>query len=471
MSEDWFTVDKKGLAQLYADKPKYIILRELVQNALDEARNKIYIEAVKSGKMVTISVEDDGGGFRSLEDCYRLFGDTYKRYEPEKRGRFNTGEKWAFSLCKSATVFTTSGTVTFGKRGRKINRRTKKESGTIVTVTLQMNSEEYQDMWDYMRTWIIPKELDVYMENRIIGRDLHENFFKTFEATLPSEFATKGGNIRPTKRKTYVNLYKSEGKSQLYEMGIPVFDVDLPYSVDVQQKIPLNSDRDMVTNAFRKAIYTEVLNNSFEELTKDTVSEPWVRIASESKDVDSKAIEKVLDTRYGTKRVVFTPGDPNANDEAISRGYRVIHGGDMSKGEWENTRNMEMVKSSSDMFGTKMVEGEEVDLTQGMILTKAIAQSIAKKFQHHTIKVRFLAWDGSRRAQYGDRTLTFNVRCCGEGFFKIPFNNITLALIIHEIAHECGNHTEHSYHREITRLGAEMVITALYEPKFFKEWI
>jgi hypothetical protein len=44
---------------------------------------------------------------------------TPKRIDPTKRGRFNLGEKQAYSRCKTARVETTKGSVFFDKRARR----------------------------------------------------------------------------------------------------------------------------------------------------------------------------------------------------------------------------------------------------------------------------------------------------------------------------------------------------------------
>jgi len=469
MSDDWFTVDRKGLAQLYADKPKWYIIRELLQNALDEARETIHILTQKKGKTVTISVEDDGPGFRDITDSYRLFGDTYKRSEPEKRGRFNTGEKWAFALCKSATVFTTSGTVTFDQGGRHVSKRRKKSCGTIVTVDIVMNNEEYQNMHDYLNTWIIPQNIIVSLDNVEIGHDIWDNYFKKFDATLPTEYAKEGGVMQRTTRKTQVVLFRNQGPSFLYEMGIPVFEVDLPYHVDVQQKIPLNSDRDMVTQSFLKALYTAVLNNSYEEVTEETASETWVRIATEGKNVDRSAVERVLDQRYGRDRVTATPNDPIANDEAKANGFTLVHGSMMSGAEWKNVKGMGLIASSSEKFGMTFVDAEDVDLTGGMRLVERLAKAIANEFQDNDITVRFVMFKSSTMAQYGDRELTFNVEALDRAFFNDPLSSDVLDLIIHELGHEKGHHTEKAYHQELTRLAGELIVKGIKEPEWFKK--
>ncbi|MCJ7817171.1 MAG: hypothetical protein MUP55_04910 [Candidatus Aenigmarchaeota archaeon] len=49
-------------------------------------------------------------------------------------------------------------------------------------------------------------------------------------------------------------------------------------------------------------------------------------------------------------------------------------------------------------------------------------------------------------------------------------NDEVLALIIHELAHQFGHHTEMKYHEAICELGARLTMIALKEPSFFDEF-
>jgi predicted RNA-binding Zn-ribbon protein involved in translation (DUF1610 family) len=44
----------------------------------------------------------------------------------------------------------------------------------------------------------------------------------------------------------------------------------------------------------------------------------------------------------------------------------------------------------------------------------------------------------------------------------------TTDLILHELGHEFGNHTESRYHESLTRMAQSLVILALKEPEFFE---
>lgn len=88
MQKNWFEVDKKGLQALQAGKSKTFIIRELVQNAFDEDIKECTIQIEYMQNIASITVVDDSPeGFKNLAHAYTLYADTYKRKNPEKRGR------------------------------------------------------------------------------------------------------------------------------------------------------------------------------------------------------------------------------------------------------------------------------------------------------------------------------------------------------------------------------------------------
>lgn len=119
-NKNWFEVSREGLRQLQAGKPKDFVVRELIQNAWDENITSCCLRISRCGKnLVEITVEDDSPeGFRDITHAFTLFAPTYKRKDPEKRGRFNIGEKQVLAICESAVISTTKGTVIFDSQGR-----------------------------------------------------------------------------------------------------------------------------------------------------------------------------------------------------------------------------------------------------------------------------------------------------------------------------------------------------------------
>src|SRR4051794_12093065 len=88
-------VDVQGLAKLVERRGKSFAILELVQNAWDEAAKVVTVELRYEGyNKAHLSVMDDSpDGFHDLSHAYTLFAESKKKADPEKRGRFNLGEK------------------------------------------------------------------------------------------------------------------------------------------------------------------------------------------------------------------------------------------------------------------------------------------------------------------------------------------------------------------------------------------
>ena len=112
-----------------------------------------------------------------------------------------------------------------------------------------------------------------------------------------------------------------------------------------------------------------------------------------------------------------------------------------------------------------MSEATPVEPTPDMLKYAELAKKVARRSFGIEIEVKFAEWSGVA-AQYGSRTLTLNLKVVPKEFFE-SLSIALLDLTIHELAHECGNHTEHNYHAACTQLGANLTMIALKEPKFF----
>ena len=462
-TKNWFEVDVEGLKALQKGKSKTFIVRELVQNAWDENIKTCELNISYSNGKINVVVKDDSPeGFKNLRDAYTLFGDTSKRKNLSQRGRFNFGEKQLISICEKASLKTTKGTIVFGINGRKQSEE-KIQKGTIVEIQIKGNQEDTDSLIDYAKQLLVPEKIKFYVNGELVK---HQYPFKSFEAVLQTEIQDENF-LKRTKRKTKVNLIREE-KIQLYEMGIPIMDIDCGYSVDVQQKVPLSFDRDSVNQTFIKELYVQVLNNVYEDIEEDSSSKSWIRLAMSGKGVLSEAIDKILKNRYGEKFVVANPFDRNSIDEAIAHGYRVIQGNEMSKEEWTNIKDNNLMASSSDLFGTNFTNAPIIEPDEKQLKVAELSKKIAKELMNINISVSFVKGGHNMVvAQYGGKHLTFNVSRLNNGFFDIPVSQNTLNLILHELGHEAGNHTEDSYHELITQLGAKLTLIALNKPKFF----
>lgn len=461
---NWFEVSKEGLKELQLGKPKHYVLRELVQNAWDENIKECKVETEWNNEEAKISVEDDNPeGFKNLSDAFTLFAPTSKRKNPKQRGRFNVGEKQALSICDRAVVETTKGTILFDSTGRIKNPRKKRKAGSKITVFLRMEKSEYNEMLEVVKNYLVPRNIKFLVNGKKIG---YRKPYKVIKASLLTEIE-KDRMLKRVMRMTEINILEPLEKARLYEMGIPVIEIDCQFDIDVQQKIPLSINRDSVPQFYLSSLYAEVLNETYSDIEEEDSSQGWIREAMRNKRISKEAIKEIVNKRYGDKVVVANPFDRNSIDEAISRGYRVITGGELSKKEWENIRiiGAGIIKSSSELFGSGITTSKIYKPNKEMIKVAEMAKKIARECFGIEIKVNFAKWKGVV-AQYGGKVLTFNVGVLGKGFF-VERLEIILDLIIHEIGHEKGLHTEKSYHQALTMMAGKLIVKALRNPDFF----
>jgi len=468
----WFEVSKEGLKALQDGKSKTFIMAELIQNALDEDVKNIIIETAYYRNLATISVEDDSPtGFKDIRDAYTMFAPCYKRPNPEKRGRFNAGEKQVFAISKNAMIETTSGTVIFDSKGRH-NKRSKRKVGSKITVQVAMTKKEYQEILDYVKLLIMPTTVVVKINGNLIKSRKPD---RKFTATLQTEYL-KGDKFAKTNRKTNVELYDPEHTNDMayiYEMGIPVCKIECEYSVNVNQRIPMGMDRDMVSQAYLKDLFAEILNHTYDELTNDNASNTWVRIGMSDDRVSGVAVKQVISKRYGDNALTYTVGDAISNDDAIANGHRLVHGAEMSKEEWDNIRKHDILNSTADVYGKGSCDYWDCEITEKMAIVSRLAKKIARlTIGKDNLKVRFIECDtkNTPSATFGMDGLTFYVSNLGKDWFNNPLRESVIDLIIHELGHNGGHHTEVGYHKTLTKIGAKLMLTALNDPSFFKEF-
>lgn len=457
----WFEVDRAGLRQLYEGKPKSFVIRELVQNAWDEpgvSKVNVFIEKVGSTPFAQVAVEDDAPeGFADLSHAFTLFANTRKRPDAEKRGRFNLGEKQVLALCKSASIQTTKGAVLFDEDGVRRHRSDARPSGSVFEGTLRMTKAEVDEAIRAVNSFLPPAGIETRVNGELVER---REPVSVIEAILATEVADAEGNLRESKRKTKVEVVAvREGeRATLYEMGLPVIETGDEFHYNVMQRVPLTVDRDNVRPSFLQDVRAEVLNVVIKEVSD--ASAAWVREAAEDDRAKPEVFSSVLDKRFGERRVVADPRDPESRDRAIAAGFALVAPGSLSKREWERARESNAVPSSSSLFGTKVVEAETVDeLTEEMKRVRRLTEVVAEIGIREEVNVQFVRAPGaSTAAQYGARTVTFNVSNLGVGWFKKSNVEEHLRLIIHELGHEFGSHLTAGYYEGLARIGARLAL-------------
>jgi hypothetical protein len=497
MSNAWLEVDREGLAKTLEGKPKAFVLFEAIQNALDEkgvTKVDVTVERIPGSPFAVIRVEDDAPeGWSDLTHAYRMFAESKKKGDATLRGRFNVGEKWILALSRKAMIVTTTGTLIFDEDGRR-KSATKTERGSTLTVEVRMTDEEMEEALALASCVLPPPTitLSINGEQRWVPAPL-----RTVEATLPTVISGDDGVLRPTERKTTVSIHKpnlkAHGTRFVYEMGIPVVEIECEWDVDVAQRVPLNVDRDNITPAYKRKVLALVVNEMAREI-KDAGA-GWVQEAISSPDIEADALGSVLDKRYTEKRVMFDPSDPEANKLAVASGYTVVHGRSLGGDAAANVRRFrdkgldllkpagQVTPSSAGTWAARSAANPDAPVMDpvdpsryGEFQIRAVAfiKRIGERilgcefpvaiFPSYPMGVRIAAsWSASGLLGL-KRFSLYNPGMRG----RWEDRDYLLGLVIHECAHDkASDHLSEEYYEALTSLGVKAVVLALTEPGLF----
>lgn len=480
---DWFTVDKSGLAKLIEKQGRHRAVFELIQNAWDQrvTEVRVSLKPIPNRAVTQITVtDDDPDGFQDLSHAFTLFAESTKKGNPEQRGRFNLGEKFVLALCNRATIKSTTGSVIFDEGGRR-QSRIGTVKGSIFDGEMRMSRDELSETMKQLLTLIPPGNI----KTRINGEELVTRTpICTFEATLPTDIADDEGYLRRTKRKTKVEVFEVRPgeEASIYELGIPVVPTGDKYHVNIMQKVPLNTDRDNVTPGFLQELRTLVFNNVHTRITEEDASSGWVRAATSDERCSPIAMSTAMDKRFGKKRVIFDPSDPEANNKAFAAGYNVITGSQLNRGEWGNVKTNGLALPAGQVTPAKLKFDGSIppvhkeQWTQGMTQVHEYTRALARALMGIDLQVAFLDTHNSSllayysRGERGARSeMVYYVKQLGPDWFDLANNIVSIDdLIIHEFGHESSsNHLSSAYHDALSLLGAKLKQLALMTPEFF----
>jgi hypothetical protein len=268
----------------------------------------------------------------------------------------------------------------------------------------------------------------------------------------------------------------------LFEMGIPVVSTDMKYDVDVQQKLPLNSDRDQVQPAVHQDLRVAVANAMKDYFEAEDFNQPWLVAATSDKDASADLIQTFVNEKFGKDAVVFDPSDPESAKRAIAEGRQVIYGNSMSKQQRANMKAKTSVPSASAVFPSFPVfreneNGESPiiprdDWTAGMQHVADYIEEIADTIMGVKVIVQYskeapTMLDGRVKATYGSKTLTWYVPHVPKGYFNRQLRDRFLNRdIIHELTHEyVSDHLSREFADMEGDLWSRLFDLALNEPE------
>ena len=409
--EGRLSVSTKGMRELHAARPAWYLVKELVQNAWDEAPEAT-VCSVKIGPLMhrgkpkinrtVVVVEDDGSGFRDIKDAYTLMAPTPKRSDPSKRGRFNIGEKELLSVCVDAEIETVGYNIIFPKDGGRRLRRNDRKRGTVVTLTMPWGQKKRDNAITMLLRFQPPADCRLIVNGAEVERRESVTSRRARLATILQNAPDEP--MRNTSRFTDIEIIDPAGEaSWLYEMGIPVQETDLAFDVDIQQKVPMPPNRDTVAKGYLRDVSAEVLNATHGIMEPEDFAESWVRTAIEDERIESETVQRTIKGRYGN-RVAIWSKDRDANMKAAEAGYEVLHPRSMSPEERDNMRKLGDLQSTKALFGKQYGDSEPVDEPNE---TQQVFAEWVKELGRRcglTVTVRFFRMPNGERANCSGAT-------------------------------------------------------------------
>ena len=480
----WFEVNKQGLAKLLDQRGKSFAVFELIQNAWDENTTKVDVTLTpvpNRAEAELVVVDDNPDGFRDLSHAFTLFAESTKKDDPSKRGRFNLGEKLVLALCREAKIVSTTGGFEFNENGERRTLRERTTHGSTFRGLIRMTRAEYAEVCNEVLRLLPPQHIATTFNE---GPLLTRKPLASFKVTLPTVSADGEGILRPSKRQTDVHVYdpKPGDAPTLYEMGIPVVETGDKWDIDIQQKIPLNMDRDNVTPSYLRVLRTAVLNEMHGFLAETDSSATWVADALASPDVSRGAVKQVVQGRFGEKAAIYDPTDTEANKRLVSEGYNLIPGGSFTREQWVNIKLAGVALPAGQLSpsakpytsgGAPLTLLDPSKWTPGIQNKVAYAEWLGHKLLRRQITVRVVCDVGwPFGATFGPSgVLTLNLGRLGHAWFnKGPCVDVD-ELIIHEFGHnECPDHLSTDYYDALCKLGAKLADLARREPSAFDQF-
>lgn len=429
---NWFELSNEGWRRLSAGRPLGRLLLEGLQNAFDQAASSVEVDLGPD----RVIIEDDASGVGDLALVYTVFMSDADD-GPMRRGRMGRGLKELVAGMDAAEVHTVGATVVFDKFGRRTLPATRTR-GTRLVLYRRSTTAELDEAAAMLRLVIPPPRTALRVRGRLVRRP------RPLVALEPCDLETvvvRDGVERAVERGTRVSLYhpRRGDTPHLFELGLPVEPLNVPWHVDVEQRVPLGAGRDGVPEGYKlrlKLILLEELISSYldaKDLRADWVAEVLARAVPSQRTLDAYV------SRTFPRRTVLA-GGARANDRARQLGAHVVDVSGIPRGMLATlARSMrsaeEFVRAHDDEAGEEAVEPTEAH--------RAFAEFVVwlgKKLCDTRVRVRFVrkqvSSDGLLENACTDSAngeIRFNVDSALD--FDDPSDPATLGVVLHELAH------------------------------------
>lgn len=431
---NWFEISNEGWRRMNAGRPLGSLLKEGIQNSFDEDVSEVTVEIGTH----EILIEDDAPrGFAQEELVYTVFLSD-KEDSPTKRGRKGRGLKELISAMDSAVVDTIGRTVVFDEAGRHTAQNDRRH-GTRLTLRRRSTPAEVHVAAAQLALIIPPKDLTLTVNgHRIKPPRLYLSLWNCLLETV----VIRRGMERITELPTRVDLYHPRrGESpQLFEMGIPVEPLNVPWHVDVQQRVPLADHRDAATDHYKMILKSLLLDGLMggDWLNRKELREQWVDEVIGRQMISDRALEQYVARVF--PRGSLLGGAERVNDRARQLGGAVVDVTAMSRGVYSALTRV--LERAEDFVHRREREFNErpVDPTPDQRRFAFFVRYLGERLLGRRLQVVFVrkepTMDGLLEDAAFDAStgvVKFNIQ--GKVDYANPLSPTTLGILFHELAH------------------------------------
>ena len=491
-SQGWLAISTEGFAAMNAARPPEHLVKELVQNALDSFADlqagHIELRYGPVGEQFHVSCHDNGGGIDELADL-RVVYLTHKIDSHLKRGRFGRGFKEALCIAEQARVASGHQQLEFLRdNGARISRQSPLPvaiRGTQVHMQMPWPADTAAQLDAYFSSFLVPAGVELLINGRSV---LPRPISHVIHASLSTEvYDPASQSWKKPSRRTAIQLVPVAEHEQptIYEMGIPVAALDwsVPYHCDIQQRVPMNPNRDAVASGYPSKLHVACLPTLLEEMDASTVKDDWV--GSAGRRCDTAVQQQILARAFGHNiaRSVPRMGARHFDEDARDLGVQVVNTAQASGGFREMLKRH--VPSAQEVVRRDEVRKAEQAADDGFSVNAAIRagdqrlQLIERQggVEHVQRCLDFAVWfcqqlvdsapirqqrvsgqltlnhEGARRlyahwSATNALTLAIDQPC----FWQAPLGAESLKVLIHEAAHAMNMHHGYEFRVEVERL-------------------
>jgi hypothetical protein len=460
----WFEISNIGWKRMNAGRPLGHLVREAVSNVFDAPGVTQCVIVASEGE---IAITDDapyGIADKSLVTTVFM---TDKEDSHLMRGRKGRGLKELIAASTSSTVETVGYTVKFYPDGtRAITDGSSRFSGTTVHVkNEEWTRDTIRECVDYLSKFLPPKHITMLVNGKTVEAPAIK---QTIAAESLPTTVIKDGKQVEINAATDINvrhLRKGEKKGWVYEMGIPVQEIETKFHLDVQQRIPMNDNRDVVDAKYLPRLYAAVMAGTISEIEEDELTEKWVLTGLNSADWTT---QRTYVSRLVPEGTCIKSDDKIANDKARQQGIKLIdlsmlpsdtkwtigyHGKDAVKVMDEIDRNCQAIDYHQ-LRATHVTFVNVMEYLGQKLLEKPIHVTFMSKPKSYKGNVSIADFTA------GSRTMRWNIEAPTTRFDQ-PLHPENLTTLVHELAHNVTPEHNELFLEEVQTLAGKLAVLCL----------